>query len=131
MQNIILSSVAISDLVELLANEMDRRAALRSPSIRTLQSPSISTIQSSEKIRLYGDKAGARHIGCTPLTMGKLRKDGKVRFYSLGTRYYYYAHELDEDLRGGNHRFGELRGKRKEARKAKPSGYPARSQLGN
>lgn len=108
MQNIILSSVAIPDLVELMANEMERRATLRSP-----LNPDI---QPTENRRLYGDKAGADHIGCTPLTMGKLRKAGKVRFYTLGTRYYYYAHELDEDLRGGKKRFGELRGNRKGAK---------------
>ena len=105
MQNIIISQIAVPDFVDLLANEMERRAALRTPT-----SPEI---QPAEKKRLYGDKAGADHIGCTPLTMGKLRKDGKVRFYTLGTRYYYYAHELDEDLRGGKKRFGELRGNRK------------------
>jgi hypothetical protein len=62
--------------------------------------------------RLYGDKAAADHIGCTHLTMSKLRKSGKVRYYSIGRRYFYYAHELDEDLRGGKYRFGELRGRR-------------------
>jgi len=105
MENIIISQIAVPDFVDMLANELDRRAALRSQA--------TPEIQPTEKKRLYGDKAAADHIGCTPLTMGKLRKDGKVRFYSLGTRYFYYAHELDEDLRGGNRRFGELRGKRK------------------
>ena len=71
----------------------------------------------SEKKRLYGDRAGGGHIGCTPLTMAKLRKSGKVRYYTIGRRFYYYAHELDEDLRGGKRRFGELRGNRKGASK--------------
>ena len=102
MQNIILSPVAISDLVDMIANELESRMPIHSKT----EVPPI------EKQRLYGDKAAADHIGCTHLTISKLRKDGKVRYYTLGRRYYYYAHELDEDLRGGTHRFGELRGKR-------------------
>ena len=78
------------------------------------------TAPPAERQRLYGDKAAAQHIGCTPLTMGNLRKSGKVRFYTLGTRYFYYADELDQDLQGGN-RFGELRGNRKSAKVNKTS----------
>jgi hypothetical protein len=106
MSQVQLINLSITDLKCLISDVMKQEL---------LSVPSAET-QSTEKKRLYGDKAGADHIGCTPLTMGKLRKAGKVRFYTLGTRYYYYAHELDEDLRGGKKRFGELRGNRKGAK---------------
>ena len=110
MQNIILSPVAIPDLVDMMANEMERRATIRANATQTTPAP-----PTTERKRLYGDKAAASHIGCTHLTMGNLRKSGKVRFYTLGTRYFYYADELDQDLQGGN-RFGQLRGNRKGAK---------------
>lgn len=109
---IILSAVPINELVEnllekivgRLADELERRSTQK-----ILVSPITSP--PSQK-RLYGDKAAAAHIGCTPQVIGKLRKDSKIRYYTLGSRYYYYAQELDEDLSGGKHRFGELRGRR-------------------
>jgi len=101
---IILSPIAVDDLVIKIADELERRAAIRA------LSSSETTPQ--EPIRLYGDKAAANHIGCTAQAIGKLRKAEKINYYTTGTRYYYYAHELDQDLRGGKHRFGELRGRR-------------------
>lgn len=104
LSKLLLSPVPIDELVIRLADELERRAAIISAPPPDSPPP--------EPKRLYGDKAAADHIGCTDQAVGKLRKADKIRFYTLGTRYYYYAHELDEDLRGGNHRFGELRGKR-------------------
>ena len=101
---LILSPVSIDELVVRLADELERRSAAK-----PLPTPDTTP---PEQKRLYGDKAAALHIGCTHQAVGKLRKAEKIRFYTLGTRYYYYAHELDQDLRGGNHRFGELRGRR-------------------
>jgi len=103
---IILSPISIDELINRLADELERRSAAKSLSVPYTPPP--------EHIRLYGDKAAAAHIGCTPQIIGKLRKDEKIRYYTLGTRYYYYAHELDQDLCGGKHRFGELRGRRKQ-----------------
>jgi len=104
LSEVIISTVPITDLVSMIADELERRAELKSNPAQDLPPPEIK--------RLYGDKAAAKHIGCTPGAVGKLRKADKIRYYTLGTRYYYYAHELDEDLRGGKHRFGELRGRR-------------------
>ena len=103
---LILSPISIDELIVRLADELERRAAIRS-------APPPDSPPTEPK-RLYGDKAAAEHIGCTAQAIGKLRKAYKIRYYSLGTRYYYYAHELDEDLRGGKHRFGELRGRRRK-----------------
>ncbi|HAO08487.1 MAG TPA: hypothetical protein DCQ50_16245 [Chryseobacterium sp.] len=96
----------VEQIVERLADELERRTSAKS--LPTPDSPP------PEKKRLYGDKAAAAHIGCTPQVIGKLRKDGKIRYYTLGTRYYYYAHELDQDLTGRKNRFGELRGRRQK-----------------
>lgn len=104
ISNVIISTIPIPDLVGMLADELERRAAMKAAPLN--ESPPL------EAIRLYGDKAAAKHIGCTPQVIGKLRKAGKIRYYSLGTRYYFYALELDQDLQGGKHRFGELRGRR-------------------
>lgn len=103
---VILSPIPIDELIIRLADELERRAALKS------QSPPEVVI--SEAKRLYGDKAAAEHIGCSTGQVGKLRKTGKIRYRNLGKRYYYYAHEIDEDLLGGKHRFGELRGRRRK-----------------
>jgi hypothetical protein len=94
----------IDKIVVKLADELERRAAIRSAPPPDIPPP--------KPTRLYGYKAAAEHIGCTPQAVGKLRREEKIRFYTLGTRYYFYAHELDQDLRGGKHRFGELRGRR-------------------
>jgi hypothetical protein len=109
---IIFSPISINELADnlidkifdKLAEELERRAIVKSSFTSDIPPP--------EQKRLYGDKAAAKHIGCTPQVIGKLRKDEKIRYYTLGTRYYYYAHELDQDLSGGKHRFGELRGQR-------------------
>jgi len=101
---LILSPIPIEELVVKLADELERRAAIKSTPPPDTPPPELK--------RLYGYKAAADHIGCTPQAIGKLRKEEKIRFYSLGTRYYFYAHQLDEDLQGGKHRFGELRGRR-------------------
>ncbi len=106
LSTVILSPVPIDELVVRLADELERRSAAK-------LLPTTDTTPPEQK-RLYGDKAAAAHIGCTHQVIGKLRKDGKIRYYSLGTRYFYYANELDEDLKGGKHRFGELRGRRKK-----------------
>lgn len=70
-------------------------------------------INPSEPNRLYGDKAAAAYLGCQPLTIGKLRISGTIPYYRYGRRYYYIASELDQALKGGGKRFGELRGNRR------------------
>ena len=103
MSQVQLINLTITDLKCLISD------VIRAERVEPANTPAAPT---TERKRLYGDKAAALHIGCTPLTMGNLRKSGKVRFYTLGTRYFYYADELDTDLQGGN-RFGQLRGNRK------------------
>ncbi len=71
-----------------------------------------STQTNVERIRLNGDKAAAVYLGCTPLTIHKLRKEKAITYHRYGTRYYYYTDELDRDLRHDARRFGELRGRR-------------------
>jgi hypothetical protein len=72
---------------------------------------SIETTTEPQK-RLYGDKAAAACLGCSVLTIAKLRKTGQISFYRYGARYYYIAQELDQALKHEARRFGELRGRR-------------------
>ena len=65
------------------------------------------------RTRLNGDKAAAKHVGCTVLTIARLRRTGEVSYYRYGSRYYYIAEELDEALKHEARRFGELRGRRR------------------
>jgi hypothetical protein len=105
MQNIILSNINVSEFVNLLADEMERRQLVK-PVIDPLPTPEPDT-------RLYGDRAAATYLGCTVLTIAKLRRTGYIPFYRYGARYYYIAQELDKALKHEARRFGELRGRRK------------------
>jgi len=62
--------------------------------------------------RLYGDKAAAEYLGCSVLTIAKLRRSGQIPFYRYGARYYFIAQQLDAALKHEARRFGELRGRR-------------------
>ena len=62
--------------------------------------------------RLYGDRAAATYLGCTVLTIAKLRRTGNIPYYRYGARYYYIAQELDKALKHEARRFGELRGRK-------------------
>jgi len=96
MQNVILSSVSIPDLVELIAGELEHR----------LQ-PKEQQVQVSEPQRLYGDKSAAQYLGCTPLTVQKLRKSGEISYYRYGRKYYYIASELDQAFKVSARKFGK------------------------
>ena len=79
LSGVIISTVPISDLIKMIADEIDRRALLKLAPSNDIPPP--------EPKRLYGDKSAADHIGCTDQAVGKLRKADKIRFYTLGTRY--------------------------------------------
>jgi len=105
MQNLILSNIDISEFVTLLADEMERRQLVK-------PTPEPQQIEEPDK-RLYGDKSAAQYLGCTVLTIAKLRRTGQIPFYRYGSRYYFIAQELDKALKHEARRFGELRGRRK------------------
>ena len=69
----------------------------------------ISTPEPIEPKRLIGDRAAADHLGCTPLTVAKLRKSGQISYYRYGRKYYYLANELDAAFKVSERRFGENR----------------------
>jgi len=102
MQNLILSPIGIPDLVSLIAGEIESRLI----NFAKLTQPQV------ESQRLFGDRAAANYLGCTPLTIGKLRKSGTIPFYRYGRKYYYLSNELDEVLKVESRRFGELRNRR-------------------
>jgi hypothetical protein len=45
--------------------------------------------------RLYGDKAVAKHLGCTVQTINQLKKSGKLPFHRVGRRYFYLTNEVN------------------------------------
>ncbi|MEI7526137.1 MAG: helix-turn-helix domain-containing protein [Mariniphaga sp.] len=63
-----------------------------------------------EPRRLYGDKAAAEYLGCTPLTILKLRNSGAISFYRYGRKFYFITSELDNALKVDARKFG--RGKK-------------------
>jgi hypothetical protein len=73
--------------------------------------PSPAPTTPEADTRLYGDRAAATYLGCTVLTIAKLRRTGNIPYYRYGARYYYIAQELDKALKHEARRFGELRGK--------------------
>ena len=79
LSGVVISTIPIPDLINMIADELERRAAIRSAPPPDNPPP--------EPKRLYGYKAAAEHIGCTPQEIGKLRKSEKIRYYTLGTRY--------------------------------------------
>jgi len=96
MQNVILSSVSIPDLVDLIACEIETR-------LQNREQPAPIP----EPQRLYGDRSAAQYLGCTPLTVQKLRKSGQISYYRYGRKYYYIASELDQALKVSARKFGK------------------------
>jgi hypothetical protein len=66
--------------------------------------------------RLVGDKALATYLGCTSLTVLKLRKSAQIPYYRFGNRYYYKSDEIDATLKVSERRFGEKRGRKIETK---------------
>jgi excisionase family DNA binding protein len=96
MQNVILSSVSIPDLVDLIACEIETRLHNRE---RPTPTP--------EPQRLYGDRSAAQYLGCTPLTIQKLRKSGEIPYYRYGRKFYFITSELDQTLKVSARKFGK------------------------
>jgi hypothetical protein len=107
MNNPILSIDAIRDLANLIANELESRRSNNQPA---------ETQNPKPEQRLYGNKAAACYLGCTPQTIISLKKQGAITYYRTGSRCYFIASELDESLKVTARRFGELRGRRKDAK---------------
>lgn len=91
MVNVILSQVAIPDLVEMIAKEVVARINSDRPEV-----PSST----SENIRFIGDRALAAYLDCSIQTINKLKKSGKVPFHKYGRKYYYIQSEIDASLKG-------------------------------
>jgi len=96
MQNVILSSVSIPDLVDLIACEIETR-------FQKQEQPTPTP----EPQRLYGDRSAAQYLGCTPLTIQKLRKSGEIPYYRYGRKFYFIASELDQALKVSARKFGK------------------------
>jgi excisionase family DNA binding protein len=98
MQNVILSSVAIPELVDLIACEVESRLKTHD---QLTQPPQ------SEPQRLFGDRAAAEYLGCAPLTIFKLRKSGQIPYYRFGRKFYFITSELDQTLKVSARKFGQ------------------------
>ncbi|GGK11599.1 hypothetical protein H8788_23370 [Parabacteroides faecis] len=51
------------------------------------------------KIKLFGIRNGAAYVGCAPSTFQKLKNSGKVPFYEVGKRVFFFSDEIDEALK--------------------------------
>ena len=71
------------------------------------QQPQADPPNSSPQ-RLFGDKSAADYLGCSVLTIQKLRKTGEISFYRYGRKYYYISSELDAALKVDQRKFGKL-----------------------
>jgi len=97
--NLILSPISVDDLINQIAAEIERRTLNRiAPSSPPPPNP-------AEPIRLYGDRAGAAYLGCSIMTIQKLRKRGSVPFYRTGRKVFYLSNELDEALKVNPRKF--------------------------
>ena len=100
MQNLILSTVPIPELVSMITAEV----------VKQIQQYVEKPIQ-IESTRLFGDKEAAKYLGCSPLTVFKLRKSGQIGYYRFGRKFYFLSNELDETLKVPR-RFNKTRGNR-------------------
>jgi excisionase family DNA binding protein len=91
MEDIVLSSISISDLVEKIAVEVHARFNNQ----RLEQTP--ATIDDK---RFSGDQALADYLHCTIQTINKLKKSGKLPFHKFGRKYYYIQSEIDAAFKG-------------------------------
>jgi len=96
--NVILSPIAVPDLINQIAAEIELRLINREQSVQPQPASQ----------RLYGDKSAADYLGCSVLTIQKLRKTGEISFYRYGRKYYYISSELDAALKVDQRKFGKL-----------------------
>jgi len=99
MQNLILSTVPIPELASMITAEV----------VKQIQQYVEKPIQIESK-KLYGDKVAAAYLGCSVMTVQKLRKTGQISYFRYGRKCYYLSNELDEALKVPK-RFGEGRRK--------------------
>lgn len=107
MHNIILSVIEIPALIDLIADEVVTQLLNRQPSIQIPTPPTPPTPTSSEPVRLFGDKAAAKYLGCSVMTVQNLRKSGRISFYRTGRKVYYVTTELDSALQFTPRKFGK------------------------
>lgn len=88
MNNLILTQIPVSDLVQMIAAEVATR--MQSNNQQTRINPQI--IQDK---RFVGDKELAEYLGCTIQTINRLKKTGALPFHRYGRRYYYLKSEID------------------------------------
>ncbi len=106
MNDVVFSPISLSLFEELIEKSVKNALASFNP----IQLPATPQLDPDQ--RLYGDKAAATYLGCTPLTIAKLRQSGAITFYRFGRKYFYKSSELDRELKHEARRFGELRGRR-------------------
>ena len=51
-----------------------------------------------EPIRLFGDLAAAKYLGCSKMTLQSLRRNGSIPFIRTGRKLIYLSTELDAAL---------------------------------
>jgi excisionase family DNA binding protein len=100
MENLVVSTIPIAELVNRITAEVVNQI------IQYIEKPVVT----QESKRLYGDKEAAAYLGCSVMSVQKLRKTGQISFYRYGRKCYYLNNELDEALKVPR-RFSQARGK--------------------
>lgn len=67
--------------------------------LKLLPTSQSITEETKVKIKLCGIRNGAAYVGCAPSTFQKLKNLGKIPFYEVGKRVFFYSDEIDEALK--------------------------------
>lgn len=89
MTQVLLSQISVPELVTLLAD-----AVVTAMNQTSAPPPDQHTPESK---RLYGDNALAQYVGCSVLTIRKMK--AKLPRYQTGRKFYYESAEIDEFFR--------------------------------
>jgi len=91
MVDLVLSPIAIKDLVKMIADEVESRI---------ISNRMESLKPNEENLRFIGDRAIASYLDCTIQTIHKLKKAGKLPYHKYGRKYYYIQAEVDSSFNG-------------------------------
>lgn len=76
-------SLTAGEMAEIIVSKLN---------IAHLKEPIKST---SERKKINGIQGLANYISCSPTTAQKLKSSGKIPFYNLGSKVFFYSDEVD------------------------------------
>ncbi len=76
-------SLTAGEMAEIIVNKLN---------ISHLKEPIRST---PERKKIKGIQGLANYISCSPTTAQKLKSSGKIPFYNIGSKVYFFSDEID------------------------------------